>query len=187
MPNPRLADRYAKSLMDLAQERSALEAVYADMKFLKAVCKASREFALLLKSPVIRHDQKNAIVSAVTKGRISELSSVFCSLLVRKGRESELPEIADAFINQYHTLRNIHIVKLSTAVPLSEELKNTISKKVQEAQHLGTVELETAVDEKLIGGFVLEFRDYLVDASILRDLKDISKQFSQNLFVHNIR
>ncbi|HVZ25473.1 MAG TPA: ATP synthase F1 subunit delta [Sediminibacterium sp.] len=187
MPNPRLAERYAKSLMDLAQERSTLEAVYADMKFLKAVCKASHEFVLLLKSPVIRHDQKNAIVLAVTKGKISELSSAFCSLLVKKGRESELPEIAEAFIDQYNALKNIHRVKLSTAVPVSEELKTAISKKVQEAQHLGTVELETVVNEKLIGGFVLEFKDKLVDASILRDLKDIRKQFSQNLFVHNIR
>jgi F-type H+-transporting ATPase subunit delta len=49
------------------------------------------------------------------------------------------------------------------------------------------VELETAVDQRLIGGFVLEFNNNLVDASILRELKDIKKQFNKNLFVHNIR
>jgi hypothetical protein len=41
------------------------------------------------------------------------------------------------------------------------------------------MELETEVDEKLIGGFVLEFNNNLVDASILRDLKDIKKQFTR--------
>jgi len=32
MPNPRLANRYAKSIVDLAIEQNQLEVVYADMK-----------------------------------------------------------------------------------------------------------------------------------------------------------
>lgn len=187
MPNPRLANRYAKSLIDLATEKGQLEAVYADMKYLQAVCKASREFVSLLKSPIIKNDQKNSIVTAVTKGKVSELTAAFNTLLVKKGRESDLPEIAYAFIDLYNEIKGIHRVKLTTAVPVSEELKKSIETKVQGAQQLGTIELETVVDEKLIGGFVLEFNNKLVDASILRDLKDIKKQFSQNLFVHQIR
>jgi F-type H+-transporting ATPase subunit delta len=52
---------------------------------------------------------------------------------------------------------------------------------------LENVELETKTDESLIGGFVLEFNNNLVDASVLRDLKDIKKQFEGNVYVHNIR
>ena len=37
MPNPRLATRYAKSLIDLAAERGQLELVYKDMQYLQAV------------------------------------------------------------------------------------------------------------------------------------------------------
>lgn len=187
MPNPRLANRYAKSLVDLATERGQLEAVYADMKYLQAVCKASREFVALLKSPIIKNDQKNGIVTAVTGGKVSELTSAFNTLLVKKGRESDLPEIAGAFIDLYNEIKGIHRVKLTTAVPVSEELKQSIESKVKDAQHFGSVELETLVDEKLIGGFVLEFNNSLVDVSVQRDLKDIKKQFSQNLFVHSIR
>ncbi|MEO8174844.1 MAG: ATP synthase F1 subunit delta [Sediminibacterium sp.] len=187
MPNPRLADRYAKSLIDLATEKGQLEAVYADMKYLQAVCKASKEFVALLKSPVINSDQKNNIVGAVTKGKVSELTTLFNTLLVKKGRESDLPEIAFAFVDQYNALKGIHRVKLTTAVPVSDEVKKSIEGKVKSAQGIGTIELETAVDEKLIGGFVLEFNNNLVDASILRDLKDIKKQFSANLFVQNMR
>jgi F-type H+-transporting ATPase subunit delta len=187
MPNPRLADRYAKSLIDLATEKGQLEAVYADMKYLQAVAKASKEFVALLKSPVIKTDQKNSIITAVTKGKVSELTAAFNTLLVKKGRESDLPEIAFAFVDQYNAIKGIHRVKLTTAVPVSEELKKSIEAKVKVAQSLGTVELETAVDEKLIGGFVLEFNNKLVDASILRDLKDIKKQFNANLFVQQLR
>lgn len=187
MPNPRLADRYAKSLIDLSKEKGQMETVYADMQYLEAVCKKSNEFVNLLKSPIIKADQKNAMITAVTKGKVSELTSTFISLLVKKGRESDLPEISFAFVAQYNEIKDIHRVKLTTAVPVSAELKKSIEDKVKSGVGMGTVELETIVDEKLIGGFVLEFNNKLVDASILRDLKDIKKQFNENLFLQKLR
>lgn len=187
MPNPRLASRYAKSLIDLATERNLLEVVYADMQYLEAVCKASRELTNMLRSPVIKGEQKIKALGAVTKGKVSELTVAFNALLVKKGRESDLPEIASAFVDQYNEIKGIHKVKLTTAVEISDNLKKSIQAKVQAERGLGTVELETAVDQRLIGGFVLEFNNNLVDASILRELKDIKKQFNKNLFVHNIR
>lgn len=182
MPNPRLAGRYAKSLIDLASEKGQLEVVYKDMQYLQAVCKSSREFVSLLRSPIIKADKKDAIISAVTKTNVSELTNAFNRLLVAKGRESDLPEIAGAFIDQYNAINNISKVKLTTAVPVSEELKNAIAAKVKADQGLQNVDLETAVDESLIGGFTLEFNNRLLDASVLRDLNDIKKQFSVNLF-----
>ena len=187
MPNPRLATRYAKSLIDLATEKGQLEVVYADMKYLEAVCRQSKDFVNLLKSPIIKADQKNTIVTAVTKGKVSDLTASFNNLLVKKGRESDLPEIAFAFVDQYNQIKGIHRVKLTTAVEVSAELKKSIEIKLQKEKGLGIVELETATDDRLIGGFVLEFNNNLVDASILRDLKDIKKQFVKNLFVQNLR
>lgn len=187
MQNPRLAGRYAKSLVELATEKGQLEAVYADMKYLQAVCQQSREFVSLLKSPIIKSDQKGNIISAVTNGKTSELSNAFIQLLVKKGRESDLNEIAAAFIEQYNQLKGIHKVTLTTAVPVSDELKQSIEQKIRSERSLGTVELETRTDESLIGGFVLEFNNNLVDASIQRDLRDIQKQFLENLYVQQLR
>jgi len=187
MPNPRLAGRYAKSLIDLATEKDQLEAVYADMKYLQAVCKGSPEFVNLLRSPIIHADKKKAIIEAVTKGRVGELTNLFNHLLVVKTRESDLPEVVESFIDQYNAIKGIHKVKLTTAVPISEALKKSIELQVQQAQQFGSVELESKVDERLIGGFVLEFNNNLVDASIQRDLNDIKKQFAKNIFVQNIK
>jgi F-type H+-transporting ATPase subunit delta len=91
MLNPRLAGRYAKSLIDLAVERNQLEVVYKDMEYLQAVCKASREFVTLLKSPVIPIEKKNKAITAVTSGKVSELTAAFNKLLVNKNREFYLP------------------------------------------------------------------------------------------------
>jgi F-type H+-transporting ATPase subunit delta len=78
-------------------------------------------------------------------------------------------------------------VKLTTAVPVSEELKKSIMDKISADRHLKSIELVTAVDESLIGGFVLEVGDELVDGSIAFDLKNIKKQFQNNDFIYKIR
>ena len=188
MPNPRLASRYAKSLIDLSVERNQLEIVYNDIRFLNQVTKASRDFVTMLRSPVVPAEKKQSIVEAITKGKISELTSLFIKLLIAKGRESDMPEIIIAFIQQYNTIKGIHKVSLTTATEISDDLKNAIVAKVKEAANMDIVELDAKIDEKLIGGFVLEFNNNLVDASVLRDLKDISKQFKErNVFVQNIR
>src|SRR6266436_2595843 len=105
MPNPRLASRYAKSIIDLSVERGQLETVYKDMQFLQQVFKASRDFVNLLRSPVVNADKKQAIVDAITKNRISELTAAFLRLLINKSRESDLPEIVNAFIMQYNSIK----------------------------------------------------------------------------------
>ena len=187
MKNPRLAGRYAKSLIDLAVEKNELEKVYADMQYLQAVCKVSREFVGLLKSPIIPIDKKSGALKAVTNGKISELTTAFNQLLINKNREFYLPEIVNAFIDQYNTIKGIHKVKLTTAAPISEEMKAAIVNKMKSETKLQQIELETAVKEELIGGFVLEFNNNLVDASVQRDLRDVRKQFEKNVYVQQIR
>ncbi|MEP7278958.1 MAG: ATP synthase F1 subunit delta [Bacteroidota bacterium] len=187
MPNPRLAGRYAKSLVDLAIERNQLEDIYKDMQYLLAVCKNSAEFVSVMRSPVIKGDKKQRILAAIANGKLSELTTSFNNLLIAKNREKYLPEIIKAVIGQYQHIKGIHTVKLTTAAALSEPLKNQIVDKIKTETSFQHVELETIVNEDLIGGFVLELDDKLVDASISRDLRDIKKQFSQNIYVQQIR
>lgn len=187
MQNPRLAGRYAKSLIDISTEQNLLEVVYKDMQYLQAVCKSNPDFVSLLKSPIIKADKKGQILEAVTNGKISDLTRQFNALMVKKGREANLPEVINAFIDDYNKLKGIHKIKLSTAHEVSEDLKQSIINKVKSTTPMQNIEMETVVDESLIGGFVLEFNNNLVDASISRDLKDIKKQFQQNIYVQQIR
>jgi F-type H+-transporting ATPase subunit delta len=187
MNNPRLAGRYAKSLLDLAIEQNSLDAVFIDIKYLHSISKSNPDFVSLLKSPVIASDKKEKIISAVIGSNVSTLTASFLQLITRKNRESNLPEIVKAFIEQYNELKEIHLVKITTATPISDELKETIVSKVKSDTGVKNIELETVVNEELIGGFKLEMRGNLVDTSILRDLKDVKKQFADNIYVHKIR
>ncbi len=187
MQNSRLAQRYAKSLIDLAREKDQLEPVHDDIILLDAVCKQSREFVVMLKSPIINADKKHKIIDAVTKDRISKFTQTFIKLLASKNRESHLPEIITSFIEQYNQINGIHKVTLTTAIPVTDEIKNSFINKIESAASIKNIQLQTIVNEKLIGGFMLEIEGKLVDASILRDLNDVKKQFANNDYIHKLR
>jgi F-type H+-transporting ATPase subunit delta len=186
MQNPRLASRYAKSLIDIAREQNTLEAVKGDMELITRICNSNPDFVLMLKSPVVKADKKEAVMHAVLDGKVQKVTLAFISLLVNKGREFYLPEIASTFSLQYKELKNIKTVNLTTAVAIDEDLKKMIHDKVAASVQDGHIELETSVNEDLIGGFTLEIGDKLFDASIRRDLVDIKNQFTKNLFVADI-
>ena len=187
MLNPRLAARYAKSIIDLAVEQKQLEEVHNDMQFLQAVAKSSREFVNVLQSPVIPAEKKGKIFDEVTKGKVCQLTSAFLKLLVTKNREFFLVEIIRAVIDQYNTIKGIHRVKLTTAIPIGEDVKQAIISKIKNNSTIQNIQLETVVKEELIGGFVLEFDNNLIDASIARDLRDVKKQFDKNMYVQQLR
>lgn len=187
MTNPRLATRYAKSLLGLAQEQNKVEEVFQDMKMLKGIKQSNPDFTNLLKSPIVSADKKQKILTAVLEGKISPLSAAFVKLLVSKRRESNLPEIVSAFIKQYNELNNIHEVKITTAQPMSEAMQAAIVDKVKSNANFEKIVLTTEVKDELIGGFKLEVGDTLIDATILRDLNDVKRQFKSNEYIHNIR
>lgn len=186
MQNPRLAVRYAKSIVDLATEQQLLEQVCDDMRLILSVCKSNPDFLAVLRSPVIHADKKQKILEAVIGSRLGKLTGAFITLLVKKGREANLPEIAAAYIEQYNRIKGIRRVKITTAAPISDELRNTMVEKAKGGTGQ-TIDLESVVDESIIGGFLLETEGRLVDASISRDLKDIRRQFENNDYIHKIR
>jgi len=187
MPNPRLAARYAKAILDLAVEKDQLDKVHEDMLFLQQAFKSSRDLVSLLKSPIIKADKKGKILDAITAGRVTDITSGFNKLLLAKEREAYLPEIAHAFLEQYKIYKGIQTVKLTTATAVSEEVKQAILDKVRTVRNIQQIELHTEVKESLIGGFVLEIGDELVDASVAFELKNIKKQFQNNDFIYKIR
>jgi F-type H+-transporting ATPase subunit delta len=186
MQNPRLASRYAKSLLEIAIEQNALDAILEDMRSLQHITKSNHDLVLMLRSPVIKGDKKMSILKAVLEGKVQPLTVAFIDLLTKKGREFYLPEMTEAFINQYKAHKNIKTVQLTTAVAIDDQLKEAISKKVSASLKDGSLDLHTVVDESIIGGFKLEIGDKLFDASVRRDLVDIKNQFTKNIYVADI-
>ena len=70
---------------------------------------------------------------------------------------------------------------------MSEEIKKEIIDKMKSQSDMQNIDLETVVDEEIIGGFVLEVGGNLIDASIAYDLNMVKKQFLNNDFIYKIR
>lgn len=183
MLNPRLASRYAKSLIDISVEKNCLEDTLKDMQLVEAICQQNNDFVALMRSPVIKSDKKTAIIEAIFATRATILTTTFIKLLIAKGREKFIDEIAQAFIAQYRHNKNMRMVKLTTAAPVDDSVVAILKAKLATLYVGSSIHIETSVDSSLLGGFVLDMGDRLMDASIARDLNDIKKQFSKNLYV----
>jgi F-type H+-transporting ATPase subunit delta len=78
-------------------------------------------------------------------------------------------------------------VKLTTATPISDSLKAAIVEQVKKTSDIKNIDLETSVNSKIIGGFVLQSGDKMVDASVAYSLQEMSRQFENNDFIYNIK
>lgn len=182
----RIAHRYAKSLIDLAVEQGKLERVLEDVQAFKEVAK-NKDFRNFIKSPIIHASKKESIVETLFKGKYDTLTMSFLQILIRKGREAYLPEIAEDFIQEYRKLKHITTVRLTTAAPLSEAAKKNIEAKLKaSAKTSDQIELTTVVDPDIIGGYVLEFEDNVYDASIKHKLFELKDEFDDNLYISQI-
>lgn len=187
MRNTRVARRYAKALMDMAVETNQVEAVKKDVDLLKAA--TTGELDLVLKSPIIRQDKKQAIFTAIFGGKVNQLTVLFFQLLFEKGREIVLPEILEAFNESYRKMKGVEILELTTAVPVSEDVKaGIISNFKKMPEYAGnSFEIKEKLDESILGGFLAQIGDKLYDASIRHDLQVIKKQFVENMYIQKIR
>jgi F-type H+-transporting ATPase subunit delta len=186
MSAQRIASRYAKSLINLAKEQGKLERVLEDVQSFRQVAK-NRDFLLMLKSPVVKADTKERVFNQLFAGKYDEMTMAFLRILLRKGREAQLAEIADEFSLQYKVIKHITTVKLVTAAPLSDEAVKAIHAKLLASSNTDqNVELTTKVDPDIIGGFVIEFGDRLYDASVIHKLEQMKKNFKGNLYISQI-
>ncbi len=174
----RIAKRYAQSLHDFALEQEKHDTIHADMKLVEKTAHTSRDFYLMLQSPIIREDTKGKILQAIFDNKVDQITLNFIKIVVDKGREAHLVEIAKAFIELYNEYNHITPVKVTTAVELSDDMYQKIRQALINKTYIEKVEMSTAVKEDIIGGFVLHFEDKLYDASVVHKLNQIKKELT---------
>ena len=186
MSNLKVTTRYAKSILELANEQGKLEPVYADFLSLKKAME-NRDLENMVKSPIISAAKKNSVFEALFGGSFDPLTISYLKLLTLKSRESDLRGIVTDFIAQYKALKGVTSVRLISAAPLTEAVINDIRTKLLASDSTAqSLDIETIIDPSLIGGFVVEFNDKRYDASIASKLVQMKDQFKENLFVKAI-
>ena len=180
-----VATRYAKSLIDFALEKGQLESINTDMLMFKSVCDNNRDFIVFLNSPLVNTDKKLSTLNALFDKKVNALTMAFFHLLAKKRRETYLPAIATSFIEQYKAHKKILTVVITSAIGLDDVIRNKALELVK-SQGAGEIELIEKTNPEIIGGFVLNIGDRQIDKSVSRQLANLKKNFSENVFVSKL-
>jgi len=182
MADQRVAARYAKSLLDLAQEMGNLATIKQDMDLLANTMAGSRDLRLLLRNPIVKHDKKLSILNAIFQGKMSETMMRFFQILTSKNRETALEHIGTEFLAQYNALMGVQVAEVTSAVPLTPATRAEIEQMVKQQTGRTQVTLTEKVDAALIGGFVLRVGDQQIDDSVRGGLRRLRSSLTDNSY-----
>ncbi len=166
--NTRINTRYAKALFEVASERNELEKVFSDARYLLLTLTLNRDFRLFLDSPIVKRNHKKNILQKLFEDEFSTTTLSFLLLLIKKNREINLSGIIRAYIKLVKDLKNIKTAKLTTAFEATEKDKqkfiNILSNRFNVAQD--KIELLYSENPEIIGGYMLQIDDYLIDKRV---------------------
>ncbi len=182
MSDQRIAYRYAKALLELAEEQKVTDAICEDMRLFTSVCEANRDLRLMLRNPVITHDRKLKILKTIFGDKVHSITNSYIDIITRKNRENILEATATEFVHLYNIKKGIGEASVTTTFKLDSAMKGEFEKVVKKI--IGKkVLLKEKVDNEIIGGFVLKIEDRQIDESIRSKLKELEYKFGENPYV----
>ena len=168
-----IAVRYARALLKSALDQSLEERVYQEMQLLAKTFVEVPELRHTIDNPMLAKDKKEMLLlTAIGGDTASALSKAFVQLVLREDRENMILFMANSYVSLYRQQKNIIRGKLTTAVAVAPATEQKMRQMV-ESNTKGTVEFETEVNPDIIGGFILEYDTYRMDASVKSKLNSI--------------
>lgn len=179
-----LVNRYAKALLDAAIKDNVVDTVLVELKFVTDTIKSSKELSSLLTQPFISKAHKIGILKKLFENKISKLTLDFLRLMLDKNREDVLLDVYEKFYDLYLEHKKIAVVTITTMVALDDVTKqrivNILKHKIKDES---VIEIKNVIDKDIIGGFIVNYKDFHYDASVKGTVKRLHKTFSENLFV----
>lgn len=178
----RVSYRYANSLMLLAEEKNIFQEVAKDADLIFNTINNSKELKIILKSPVIKTELKKKLLNEIFSNKISSETLSFIDFVIQKNREDILLEIFKEFLVLCDKKNKILRAKVKTAVELDESLKSKLTSKLESRTNQKII-ANYLLDQKIIGGFVVEIDDQVYDASVKHQLTQLRKKFSEEISI----
>ena len=178
MLTSKVAKRYAQGLLDFTQESGNTETVFSEMKDIVKIMTSSKELNYFVNTPIIDARKKEAIALEIFKD-FSPVAKNIIRLVIKQGREGQLKNIAQEFINKVEDIKGTQRITLVSATALSQDNINKIiadSKMV----NVSNYDLETIIKPEILGGYILRIGDQQIDASVRTKLRNIKKEFQLN-------
>ena len=161
--------RYARALLKAGIEAKEADKVYADMQSLAHCYSTTPALRVTIDNPMLSKKQKESLLLTAAAGGSCDLTKRFVALVLKEDRESIMQFIANSFVTLYRKHNNLISAKLTTACTID----SATEKKMRQL-----VEFQTEVNPNIIGGFVLEYDTYRMDASVKKQLNAILSQLN---------
>lgn len=176
----RAAIRYAKAVLDLSSQNGTSKETFNEMNDVLKTLEGSKELELMLKSPLIKQEDKRAVLKEVFSNYSETILSLM-DILIDNKRGGLLEKVAEKYISLYNTSINAVEALVTTAIDLDDALEQKVLNKVKELTGATEVTLINKVDPAIIGGFVLRVGDTQYDASIANNFEELRKEFKSSI------
>ena len=169
--------RYARALEKYVRETGG-GAVQADeaRRLIRALKEMPDLLKIIVSKDVVSPEKKIMLLEGALGGKISPQMEKFANLLVKNGRMDLLPEILHAFTEMHDRADGIRRARLTVVREAPDSLIRNLRTLVKEKTG-DDVEIEVIIDPSVIGGFIFDIDDYLLDASVKRQLDVFREQF----------
>ena len=161
----RIAEIYARSLLDLASQAQTADAISADLEAISTLLAQNAHFHAFLASPYFTRQAKRDLVGTVFAGKLHRLTLNFFFVLIDRERGAFLPEIVDRYRQLHRALQGYRTVSVTVAKPISEERFERLSRNLAEALHT-QIDMEMRVDPSILGGVIIRYGDEMLDNSV---------------------
>ena len=177
MKSTKSAVRYAKALLELAQEQNKLDVVESNMLDIIKAGKETHDFQVFLNSPIIKADKKISVLNQLF-ANFDSLTISFLALITKNSRERLIIDIALSFVSQLKELKGIVPISITSATALDTKTRDVILSKIN-ATVKGQLEVEEIIDKDLIVGFVVRMGDKQIDASVASQLNRMKQELTK--------
>lgn len=164
--------RYARALLKAATAAKTEDKVCQDMTILAKSFIDVPQLRQAIDNPMLSKDKKRELLSTAAGGGVDSLTASFIALVLKEDRENVIQFMANSYVTLYRKQKNIIRGKLTTAVAVSPATEQKMRQMVEQKTK-GTVEFETEVKPDIIGGFILEYDTYRLDASVQSQLRNV--------------
>jgi F-type H+-transporting ATPase subunit delta len=179
MLTSKVAKRYAQGLLDFTNETSQTATVFSEMKDVVKVMIESKDLNKFFLTPYIDSKKKIEVASEIFKG-FSQSSQNLIKLVIKQGRESQLKNIAQEFINKVEDINGIQRLTLTTATEISNANIEEILKSSNLVNTSENFDLKRIINPEILGGYILRVGDQQIDASVKTKLNQVKKGFQLN-------
>lgn len=184
MAEQKVSARYALSLLDSAIQKNQLDIISNDVDFVFSVIKQNPNLNRMLENPVIKPEIKSSILTEIFSNKINSETMDFLLFVIRKKRE----EILFSILEKFKELRDLKLgfvnVNVSVASEFTDSQKNELQTRLENSLKK-KVRMNYKVDEKILGGFIVQAGDTVYNASIKHQLELLKKHFVEASPINN--